>query len=53
MGETTGIRLGGEGPGGRNEGVSWIRVYATDAWLEKRALREEIEQARAGEIPLP
>jgi hypothetical protein len=33
--------------------VSWIRVYPTAAWLEKRALREEIEQARTGEIPLP
>ena len=53
MGETTDLRLVAEAPGGRNQRVSWIRVYPTAAWLEKRALREEIEQARTGEIPLP
>ncbi|MDC0991741.1 hemolysin family protein [Pontimonas sp.] len=53
MGETSDLRLVAEAPGGRNQRVSWIRVYPTAAWLEKRALREEIEQARTGEIPLP
>ncbi len=52
-GETAYLRLVAEAPAGRHQRVSWIRVYPTQAWLEKRALREEIDQARTGEIPLP
>lgn len=53
QGETAYLRLIAEAPAGRNQRVSWIRVYPTQEWLEKRALREEIDQARTGEIPLP
>ena len=51
--DTDDIRLVAEAPEGRNQRVSWIRVYPTAGWLERKALREEIDQARTGEIPLP
>jgi len=38
---------------GRRQRVSWITVSPTEAWVERRALRDEIEQSRTGEIPLP
>jgi CBS domain containing-hemolysin-like protein len=52
-GETENLRLVAEAPVGRHQRVSWIRVYPTEGWLERRALREEIDLARTGEIPLP
>jgi CBS domain containing-hemolysin-like protein len=51
--ENQDIRMVAEAPGGRNQRVAWIRVYPTEGWLERKALREEIDQARTGEIPLP
>jgi CBS domain containing-hemolysin-like protein len=38
---------------GRPKRVAWIHVSPTDAWLERTALRAEIDQAVTGEIPLP
>jgi len=50
--QTGDLSLVAEAPGGRNQRVSWIRVTPTASWLERKALREEIDQARTGEIPL-
>ncbi len=38
---------------GRNQRVAWIRVSPTASWLERQAVRAEIDQARTGEVPLP
>lgn len=38
---------------GRNQRVEWIRVSPTEGWLERKAVRAEIDQARTGEVPLP
>jgi CBS domain containing-hemolysin-like protein len=38
---------------GRPKRVAWIHVSPTDAWLERTALRAEIDQAVTGEISLP
>jgi CBS domain containing-hemolysin-like protein len=38
---------------GRPKRVAWIHVSPTEAWLERTALRAEIDQAVTGEIPLP
>lgn len=38
---------------GRPKRVAWIHVSPTDAWLERTALRAEIDQAITGEIALP
>lgn len=51
--ETPDLVLVAEKPDGRGQRVSWIRVSPTVAWLERRALREEIEQAATGEVSLP
>jgi CBS domain containing-hemolysin-like protein len=51
--ETPDLVLVAEKPEGRGQRVSWIRVSPTVAWLERRALREEIEQAATGEVSLP
>jgi CBS domain containing-hemolysin-like protein len=50
--QTGDLKLAAEAPGGRNQRVSWIQVTPTVSWLERKALREEIDQARTGEIPL-
>jgi CBS domain containing-hemolysin-like protein len=42
-----------EKPEGRRQRVSWIVVTPTPAWLERKALRDDIEQSRTGEVPLP
>ena len=38
---------------GRPKRVAWIHVSPTEAWLERTALRAEIDQAVTGEIALP
>jgi CBS domain containing-hemolysin-like protein len=38
---------------GRNQRVAWIRVSPTEGWLERKAVRWEIDQASTGEVPLP
>lgn len=40
-------------PEGRNQRVSWIRVFPTEDWLTRKAVRDEIDQARTGEVSLP
>jgi CBS domain containing-hemolysin-like protein len=50
---TKDLILVAEEPEGRKQRVSWIRVSPTEGWLERRAIREEITEARTGEIPLP
>jgi len=42
-----------EAPEGRNQRVAWIRVSPTEGWLERKAVRQEIDQASTGEVPLP
>lgn len=42
-----------EKPEGRRGRVAWILVQPTQSWIERRALRDEIDQARTGEVPLP
>ena len=37
----------------RNQRVAWIRVSPTEGWLERKAVRQEIDQASTGEVPLP
>ena len=50
---TNDLNLVAEQPDGRNQRVSWIRVSPTEGWLERKAVRDEIDQARTGEISLP
>jgi len=51
--QTHDLILVAEKPEGRRQRVSWIVVSPTEAWLERKALRDEIEQARTGEVSLP
>jgi CBS domain containing-hemolysin-like protein len=51
--ETHDLILVAEKTEGRKQRVSWIMVSPTASWLERKALREEIEQARTGEVTLP
>jgi CBS domain containing-hemolysin-like protein len=51
--ETADVVLVAEAPEGRNQRVAWITVTPTEGWLERRAVREEIEQASTGEVSLP
>jgi len=51
--ETPDLVLVAEKPAGRNQRVAWIVVSPTSAWLERKAIREEIDQARTGEVTLP
>ncbi len=50
---TEDLVLVAEQPEGRNQRVAWIRVSPTASWLERQAVRAEIDQARTGEVPLP
>jgi CBS domain containing-hemolysin-like protein len=50
---TTDLVLVAENTEGRNQRVAWIRVSPTEGWLERKAVRAEIDQARTGEVPLP
>lgn len=50
---TTDLVLVAEKTEGRNQRVAWIRVSPTEGWLERKAVRAEIDQARTGEVPLP
>jgi CBS domain containing-hemolysin-like protein len=38
---------------GRPKRVAWIHVSPTQAWLERTALRAEIDQAATGEVTIP
>jgi len=51
--ETPDLVLVAEKPAGRNQRVAWIVVSPTSSWLERKAIREEIDQARTGEVTLP
>ncbi len=51
--ETQDLVLVAEKPAGRNQRVAWIVVSPTPSWLERKAIREEIDQARTGEVTLP
>ena len=51
--ETPDLVLVAEKPAGRNQRVAWIVVSPTPSWLERKAIREEIDQARTGEVTLP
>jgi CBS domain containing-hemolysin-like protein len=51
--ETPDLVLVAEEPAGRNQRVAWIVVSPTSSWLERKAIREEIDQARTGEVTLP
>jgi len=51
--ETTDLILVAEKLEGRRQRVAWVQVTPTLAWLERKAVREEIDQARTGEVPLP
>ena len=53
MASTDDVVLVAEQPDGRHQRVAWIRVSPTEGWLERRALRAEIDQASTGEVPLP
>jgi CBS domain containing-hemolysin-like protein len=50
---TQDLILVAEQPEGRHQRVSWIRVSPTEGWLERKAVRAEIDQASTGEVPLP
>jgi CBS domain containing-hemolysin-like protein len=50
---TDDLVLVAEKPDGRNQRVAWIFVSPTPAWRDRKAVREEIEQAVTGELPLP
>lgn len=50
---TADVLLQAEHPEGRNQRVAWIRVSPTEGWLERKAVRAEIDQASTGEVPLP
>ena len=49
---TEDVVLVAENPPTRKGRVAWIRVSPTEGWLERKAVRDEIDQARTGEIPL-
>jgi CBS domain containing-hemolysin-like protein len=51
--ETDDLVLVAEKLEGRPKRVAWIHVSPTESWLERTALRAEIDQAVTGEIPLP
>ncbi|MCF8549901.1 MAG: hemolysin family protein [Pontimonas sp.] len=51
--ETDDLILVAEKLEGRPKRVAWIHVSPTGAWLERTALRAEIDQAITGEINLP
>lgn len=51
--QTPDLVLVAEKPDGRNQRVAWIAVSPTPVWREKKAVREEIEQAVTGEVQLP
>lgn len=53
MASTDDLVLVAEQPEGRNQRVAWIRVSPTEGWLERKAVRAEIDQASTGEVPLP
>ncbi|MDP4688292.1 MAG: CBS domain-containing protein, partial [Pontimonas sp.] len=53
MASTQDLILVAEQPEGRHQRVSWIRVSPTEGWLERKAVRAEIDQASTGEVPLP
>ena len=53
MASTQDLILVAEQPEGRHQRVSWIRVSPTVGWLERKAVRAEIDQASTGEVPLP
>jgi CBS domain containing-hemolysin-like protein len=53
MASTQDLVLVAEQPEGRHQRVSWIRVSPTEGWLERKAVRAEIDQASTGEVPLP
>lgn len=38
---------------GRPKRVAWVHVSPTEAWLERSALRAELDQAITGEVTLP
>lgn len=38
---------------GRPKRVAWIHVSPTEAWLERAAVRQELDQALTGEVNLP
>lgn len=51
--QTPDLVLVAEKPDGRNQRVAWIVVSPTPAWRERKAVRDEIEQAVTGEVQLP
>jgi CBS domain containing-hemolysin-like protein len=51
--ETDDLVLVAEKLEGRPKRVAWIHVSPTESWLERTALRAEIDQAVTGEITLP
>ena len=51
--ETQDLALVAEKPAGRNQRVAWIVVSPTQFWLERKAIRDEMDQARTGEVTLP
>lgn len=51
--DTADLVLVAEKPEGRRQRVSWIKVTPTEAWRERKALRDEIDQAITGEVSLP
>ncbi len=50
---TADLNLVAQKPDGRNQRVSWIKVSPTEDWLKRKAVRDEIDQARTGEVSLP
>jgi len=51
--ELADLILVAEKPEARRGRVSWILVSPSQTWLERKALRDEIDQARTGEVTLP
>lgn len=51
--ETPDVILVAEKLEGRSKRVAWIHVSPTEAWLERSALRAELDQAITGEVTLP
>jgi len=49
---TADLELVAQEPEGRRQRVAWIVVSPTPAWRERKALREELESAATGELPL-